>query len=209
MAVFHASSGNLLNRGFKRLAAAVLLTASMAFGFACGAPLDSGPQAIDPARLPPGLRVDASTTSTTQVPGRRYDAVTVFLLTDERLKPVSRVVEAPVTVQAALEQLDFGPTITERRSGVGTALSSGTIAGADATKKDIVTVRLTDTFLSVRIDRQIAVLAQIVYTATDLPGIAGVTFEIANKLTAVPDQSGALSSVPVGRAAYAALAPRE
>jgi len=50
-------------------------------------------------------------------------------------------------------------------------------------------------------------IAQVVYTATQQPGVTGVSFEIAGQGIQVPTASGVQVSRPVGRADYAPQAP--
>jgi spore germination protein GerM len=53
----------------------------------------------------------------------------------------------------------------------------------------------------------ILALAQMVYSATELPGVGGVRFTLDGKRAEVPTGSGIQSTTPVGRASYAAYAP--
>jgi spore germination protein GerM len=52
-------------------------------------------------------------------------------------------------------------------------------------------------------------VAQLVYTATNIPGVVGVTFELSGQPVQVPAGNGQLvpASTPVGKADYAEQAP--
>ena len=54
---------------------------------------------------------------------------------------------------------------------------------------------------------QTLAIAQVVFTATQQPGVTGVVFQIAGQPIGVPTASGARSPGPVDRTSYQPQAP--
>ncbi len=195
--------------GARRLLAAVAVTGSVLSAAACGIPTAAGPTPIARSDVPYHL-LDPRTTSSS-VPGVA-PAVGVpeqiFLVAPSgHLVSATREVAVPAALGQVLGALLAGPTATESASGVQSYLSG---AGVDVTATQtggIATVRFTADPIQVVGPDQTMAIAQVVYTATQQPGITGVEFEIDGKPIEVPTAAGAQVPGPVGRADYLPQAP--
>jgi spore germination protein GerM len=100
-----------------------------------------------------------------------------------------------------------GPTNIEAAEGLSSAVpAQTTVLGAVIGSGGVATVDLGGTFGQLVGQAQIQAVAQIVFTATTLPGVTSVTFELAGQAVDVPVASGA--QVPsANRAQFAPLAP--
>jgi hypothetical protein len=176
----------------------------------CGVPVDRGPSALPRKGVPFGLlQPSPRSTTTTSVVSPAESPVQIFLLAPSgHLVAVARAVptasESLATVLAALVR---GPTNTEAAAGLATAVPAQTVVlGAVIGTNEVATVNLGGTFGQLVGQAQIQAVAQIVFTAGALPGVTGVSFELAGKAADVPVASGAL--VPVADPAqFASLAP--
>jgi len=176
---------------------------------ACGIPTAGGPTAIARSDVPFRL-LDPATTTTT-APGSP-PAVGVpepiFLVSPTgHLTAVTREVQVPASLNEILGALFDGPTSAESTAGLQSFLS-GSSTGITATVVNgVATVGFhTDPIQVVGPDQTLAI-AQMVYTATQQPGVTAVSFEIAGQGIQVPTASGVQVSRPVGRADYAPQAP--
>lgn len=176
---------------------------------ACSAPVDSGPKAIRDASIPVGLRAETSSTTTTSAPPGTTEEVVVYFINreDERLKPVTRQVSAPVNVEKVLQALFAGPTRAEAAT-LRTAVSGDTaILGAEV-RNQIVTVDTSKYFPFGTLPDQITAFAQVVFTATDLDGVTGVRFAENGRPLKAFEGTGIPTELPLGRAAYPQVTPR-
>lgn len=139
--------------------------------------------------------------------GARGAAVSIFLLQGERVVAVRRSVAAPALLRGALLQLLAGPTAAERRAGLVSAVPAGTTLRGVALGRDgTATVDLARRFesgggsLSMR-----ARLAQLVRTATAVPGVRAVLLRLDGRTATVFSGEGLILSQPLTRAAYGSL----
>jgi len=190
------------------VAVAAVVAAGTALG-ACGVPIDAQPTALAPDRIPFGLLApESATTTTTSIPSPVEAPVAVYFLGPTgHLVPVAR--DVPVSapdLTSILDALVAGPTETEAASGLQSALSAQTtVLGATVTD-GIATVNLTATFGQLVGPPQIEAVAQVVFTASGLSGVKGVTFQLSGQPIDVPVASGA--QVPVADISqFASLAP--
>jgi spore germination protein GerM len=176
---------------------------------ACGVPIDQTAQKIPAKEVPvvlltPTTDISSSTTSTIQR-GNEVP-VSIYFIGTAGLVPVERVVRKPATLQAVLDALDAGPTPREISAGIQSALPSNAQLTAEGVTKGVATIQLDSTFSAIGGTQSINALAQIVYSATHLPGIDAVRFEYAG--TPIPAEigNGELAYGPVDRSDYAQLA---
>ena len=174
---------------------------------ACGVPLDAGPHRLASGDLPLGLA--APTSTTTQAGPRSPRAVAViqvYLVAHDQLVARSRLIPSPASAAGALGSLLAGPTLPEAATGIRSAIPGGTtLVGIRAVKGGRATIDLSTQFAQTGGPDQILAIAQVVYTATTLPGISEVSFELADQPVEVPTADGTLVSGPVARADFAAL----
>jgi len=150
-----------------------------------------------------------STTSTTFA---SQVSVEIFLLNSASLTLVAvprAVPAAQDSLATVLGVLAGGPTAAEAAAGLQSAIPpQTTVLGASIAPGGLATVDLAGTFGQLVGQLQIEAVAQIVFTASSLPGqtVTGVTFELQGQPIEVPNASGA--QVPVAnRAQFAQFAP--
>lgn len=194
----------------RRLTIASLVLAlglGLALG-ACGIPADERARTLAAEEVPYGLLdeapADAPTTTEQQVAKVN---VVVYFLAGEHLQPAPRAVAEPATPMRAVTALLGGPTEQEAVNGLRTAINPTTEAAVTRPSPELVVVDLSSAFAAVPTQEQRFALAQIVFTATGLPGVTGVRFTLAGAPVEVPLPDGTLTSSPVGRNAFANLAP--
>ena len=136
----------------------------------CGVPTDSGPRDI-----PPPFSVEASDSSTVVPAVPASSGPLVYFLgpasdAPTRLRPVPRSVEPPTTT-AVLQALFDGLTTSEQARGLRTAIPEGTqLLDASVLPDGTATVNLNDAIFGASGDAQIEAVAQIIFTATGIPG---------------------------------------
>jgi len=174
----------------------------------CGVPVDTGPTALPRKGVPFDLLAPETPTSTTtaQAPPVAV-SVQVFLLAPSgHLVAAMRDVPFPAPAITVLAALVDGPTNTEAAAGLQSAIPAQTQVISATVSGGTATVDLGGTFGQLVGQTQIDAVAQIVFTATALPGVAGVTFELSGQPVDVPTATGA--DVPTAdRTQFAALAP--
>ena len=186
------------------VAAALVLVGVCA---ACGIPSGGAPTVIAKSNVPFHL-LDPSPSTTVAPPPAAGVNETIFLVaSDQRLQAVSRDVPVPADLTQILAALLDGPTAAESTAGLQTFLT-GTRPQVTATVSNgIATVDFASNPVQVVGPDQTLAVAQVVFTATQQPGISGVAFQIAGAPKDVPTASGVQASGPVNRTQYAPEAP--
>ena len=183
------------------LAAVLLLTVSAVLA-ACGVSPEPKANKIAPKDVPFGL-LDEDPTTTVVEAGRTTN---IFLLTKDRLVAVERSVPESADLADLLGFVISGPTEVEQSLGITTAVPAGTLSSVK-TSRGIAEVDLAASFGDIRSREQLLALGQIVYTLTGQPGIGGVRFTVEGKSVTVPLADGSLSTDPLSRDDFKALAP--
>lgn len=165
---------------------------------ACGIPLDAEPRPVSVDLTVPGAFEEAT--------GVELEAVSIFLVRDDRLLHVTRNLRTPASLLDVIEVLIAGATDPEDRSGLGTSIPAGTRLIDVRVDGSVATIDLSDDFAAVGGSQEILAVAQLVLTATRVDGVDAVTFELQGVRTDVPTASGALSVEPVTAADYSELA---
>jgi anti-sigma regulatory factor (Ser/Thr protein kinase) len=133
---------------------------------------------------------------------------TIFLVApDGRLWPAGRDISFPSSIDSLLAALVDGPTKPETLYGLSTAIPAQVGSLSAKTTGSTAVVNLAPTFGTLSGSAQIQATAQIVFTATTLPGIINVTFRMNGAAIDVPNALGALLPGPVTRSDYTPLAP--
>lgn len=177
------------------LALALLLAASVPAG--CGIPDDGQPTLLPGGVVEPAL----APSEPVQSP---LAEVPVFLVRAERLVPVVRRA-APGDVTGVLARLLAGPRQEEFAAGIRTAISPETELRSAGLSGDTATVDLTAAFVEVGGEEQILAVAQIVLTASSVPGVAQVRLLLAGQAVEIPRADGTLTSATLRPADYEAL----
>lgn len=182
-----------------------LLLAVVLASAGCGVRSDTSARDLSAARVPYGLLDDAPATTTTTAPTPavpRTD-VLVYFIKDDRLIRRVRQVNAPPTVAKSLTSLLFGVQEDDVSVGVRSAIDPTASIQARALDPATYQVDLSAEFSKGPSSEQVLALAQIVFTATALPGVTGVRFTLDGVPIEVPTGSGSLTSEPVGKEAFA------
>jgi spore germination protein GerM len=176
----------------------------------CGVRADSSPRSLAADDVPYGL-LDQSprVATTTTVPAVGQVNVAVYFLVSDRVQPAPRAIADPPTAARAIASLLAGPTEEEAVGGLRTAINPTTQATVTRPAPDIVAIDLTPDFTVVPTPEQRLALAQLVFTATGIEGVRAVRFTIAGAPAGVPLPDGTVTSEPVDRNAFPALAPAD
>ncbi|HVF33214.1 MAG TPA: GerMN domain-containing protein [Acidimicrobiales bacterium] len=185
----------------------VLVVVSMLVAGGCGVRSDSAPRPLSAGDVPYGLLEAAPpTTGAPRPPSVATEGVNVYLVEGERMSPAVRQVNAPASVAKALTALLFGPVEDEVVVGLRSAISPTAGVQARALDGGTYLVDLSSEFAQGSVSEQVLGLAQVVWTATDIPGVTGVRFTLNGAPIQVPTPNGSTGE-PVGREAFAELGP--
>ena len=195
-------------RGRRLAWVAGALAAAGALG-ACGVPIDGQPAELSRSGVPFHLLDPSSpTTTSTTAPSPIEVPVKIFLV-GANGHLVARDRDVPVSAPdlvTVLSALVVGPTDAEAAAGLGSAIPAQTTVLGATISGGVATVNLGLTFGQLVGPPQIQAVAQVVFTAAALPGVAGVMFQLAGQPVEVPVASGA--QVPVANTSqFASLAP--
>jgi hypothetical protein len=135
----------------------------------CAIPLDERPRAME------STNSDANPIVT--VPSAGDTAAYVYMLLDGSLVPAPREVEAR-TAGPVLDAVVQPPTSDETSRGYITQVPSGTTVLGSVQNGDLLSVDLSREFENVIGRARQEAIGQFVFTATELPGIAELTFSI-------------------------------
>ena len=180
----------------------ILLTLSAA---GCGIASDDGPRDIPAAdQVELGIGGDSNA-------GAAIGTARVYFVSPDvvgqaaLLESVARdVAETPT---ALLQALLAGPNATEQSNQFRTALPAGTEL-LDARRQGfLLRVDLSDAVLQLSGEPLITAIAQIVFTASEIKGVRGVTIVVAGADQQWPVGSGELTSTPLTVYDYAGLVP--
>jgi spore germination protein GerM len=142
-------------------------------------------------------------------PSMRPTTTKIYLTRDGHLVAVTRAeAVAEDRLESALRMLLRGPTDQEAAGGLGTAipLDAGWIDGS--VSSSIASINLSSGF-ELGAEQSILALrvAQVVFTATEVPGVSKVRLLIDGEPIDVVTDDGETRGGPVGRADYASLSP--
>ena len=193
----------------RRSWAAVALVVAVAVA-GCGIRGESEPREVAADDVPFGL-LDSNTTTTAVFPPEAGVPVQVFLVNSEsRLVGVDRVV-AEANAFGAMEGLLQPVTEGESNAGLTNNIPEDTKVRdiSVGPEPDTRVVNLSREFLQVQGPVQVAAVAQIVWTLTELPDVRGVQFAFEGEIRPVPRGDGETTSEPLGRPAFQDLAPED
>jgi len=172
---------------------------------ACGVPTQPRPVAIARGELPLGLLSPSTTSTTLGGPRSSVASVEVFFVSGDHLVPVVRSIPRPPSLDNALGALLAGPSLTESAQGIRSAISQDTIVLSTRLDRGQAVINLSEAFAGVEGLDQILAVGQLVFTATGLPDVAAVLFDLNGQPVAVPSADGSLVTAPVTRADFAPL----
>ena len=169
----------------------------------CGVPSEDQASTATGPDVPYGLLEPADVT-TPSISERSTRKVTIWLAASNRVVPIVREVELPVTISDVYDALVAGPTASEATLGLRSAIATDVVGAADIAA-GVATVELQPAFTAATPRDQLLALAQLVYTATELDAVQVVRFTLDGQPVDVPRGDGSISNGPVTRRDYAAL----
>ena len=175
----------------------------------CGVGTGGSPEELADSEVPYGLLSSAPTTSAPSSVPTVGDEPRVYLVSaDDVLVPTGRDVRAGSLrsqLEDLLDLLTAGPTDDEREEGLATALPPGAELVVTAVDGDTVTVDLTGPGEAPSGLQSRRAVAQIVLTATSLPGVRSVLLTSDGDPLEAPLPSGVLTSEPLEAADFERL----
>jgi hypothetical protein len=154
---------------------------------ACGVRAEDSPQVLSATGLPQAAA--ASIDAAEAVP------TVIYICGDDELIAVIRELDG-TSVEARVQSM---LSLREMPPGTRTAVPAGTRLEGLAVRGEIATLHLSTSLLQLTpAELQLAV-AQLLYTATEAPGITRVSVWAAGRPVAVRDRSGRLVDAPLER----------
>ncbi|MFP5369271.1 MAG: GerMN domain-containing protein [Actinomycetes bacterium] len=190
----------------RRAAAAAVLAALAVLAVllpGCGIDIEDAPRGIGPERVPAELGAPPPAPPAADRPGAV--AFTVYLLRGDRLAPVLRAAVGTVTVADRLDALVAGPTQEEAATGLRSTLPEGPRLEVTSVAGSVVTVDVSTGLTTIGGPEQVLAVAQIVFTATEAPGVTAVAFTADDRRAATPTADGSIADRPVSRADFPGL----
>ena len=173
---------------------------------ACGVPTDDSPRALPAERVPFGLLEADAAGAPTGVPGAATRR-SIYLVRENRLVETTQEVPAPGTAIDTLRELLMGPGAEDVEEGLTTFIPSGTVVlDVSPPVEGVATINLSGDLSAAGEGLRLA-FAQIVYTATGVPGVDRVLFQIDGTPRDVPDDQGETTAEPLGRSDFAQFRP--
>lgn len=177
----------------------VLLVALSAAAGGCGIANQSSPVVINHASLPPARSTTSLQRAPTSIP------VTLYFVNANNLLVKATHSEAYQGINAAVNALLAGPNSQESSAGVTSAIPASTKLLSVSIQGTIVELNFSNALASVSGNEQLLAFAQIVATATTLPGVDTVQIAITGQSVNAPLPDGTLAQGPVAKANYASL----
>jgi hypothetical protein len=175
----------------------------------CGVPTGSPPERIAASDVPYGLAAPTPSTAPAEPSPAAADDPRVYLVTaQERLVPRGRDVGAGPRADRLsdlLAELANGPTEEERAEELSTALRPEVTLAVESLDDGVATVDITGAEGAQSSEESRRAVAQIVLTATSLPGIDAVLLTADGEQVEAPLPSGELTSRPLTAGDYAVL----
>jgi len=194
-------------RWVRRFTGIALSVALVLIAAGCRVPDDSSPREIPPDQVPFDLLAPSSTVPSVTSPVPTVDG-TIYLDVSERLVAVKRSVPAPLSLGTLLAALVQGPTQDEAAKGYTSSVGPQASVLSTQVTDGTAVIDISDAFSGIGVQEQIVGLAQIVYTATELPGVQNVRIQLNSQPASVPRGDGSATSDPLTRADYVTLAPK-
>lgn len=187
--------------------AALVAAALVVLAAACGVQPDASPRPLARSDVPYGLLEAGPNTSTTvtTTPVPKVGSQ-VFFVAGTRLQPATRQVVDPPTVRRVLDALLAPPSESEVAAGLRSAIPPATTLGYSKSPNNVISVDLSPEFSRTSTPEQVLALAQIVFTLTEIPDVAGVQFTLNGSPVEVPTPAGSTTG-PVNRDAFPNIAP--
>lgn len=188
----------------------VAVLAVLAVLAGCGVPTGGEPSTIAPTDVPYGLAEPSPAPTSTAPPEATADVFRVHWVTAaDTLVPRAREVSGASRrerLASLLEQLAAGPTSDERDEQLSTALPPEVRLGVTDLDGGTATIDLDELAEAPAGVSGRRAVAQIVLTATSVPGVESVLLELAGEPIEAPLPAGELTDRPLTAMDYAASA---
>lgn len=175
----------------------------------CGVPTGGEPSTIPPTDVPYGLAAPSPSVTPTAPPEANVDGSRVhWLTTDGTLVPRVREVSGTTRrerLSYLLEQLAAGPTRDERDEQLSTSLPPEVRLSVTGLEGGTATIDLDSSAQAPAGVSGRRAVAQIVLTATSVPGVDAVLLELAGEPIEAPLPAGELTTGPLTAQDYAAF----
>lgn len=168
---------------------------------ACGVPLDSTPEVVDGDMGAPDPEIE-------ELEVEDLVAVSLYLVDEGVIVPVTRDLPEPVDEVAVLESLLDGTTDPEERRGLRTSIPVGTRVLDAERNGSTVRLDLSSDFAAVGGEEELLAVAQVVLSVTAVEEVDSVVFELEGVQTDVPLPGGVLTAEPVTGSQYRELSTR-
>lgn len=180
----------------RSLAAPVLVCVLLS---GCGVRGQDGPERLPPGVVPSALRSPAASSTLTPTP----TTVSIYLVEDGRLVRQEQPASRRAVQDALAALLSAGASQGSRRSAVppGTAVERLVLRG------ERLSLDLSEQFGEVRGQDQLLAVAQVVWTATELPPVREVDVRVGGRRIELPVEQGEVSSGPAQRRDYWSVRP--
>jgi spore germination protein GerM len=175
-----------------------LAVAALLVGGTCAIPTESVPEALPGGVVSPVHDAPGEGTPSPSPPA------TVFLVRAGCVVPVERTLPRP-DLDATLARLLDGPLEDEVAAGFRTAMPPGTELLSVRRVDGTAHIDLSGAFVEVAGEEQILAVAQLVLTATGVPGIERARFALEGSSVEVPTADGTLVPGPLTADDYAAI----
>lgn len=182
-------------------------TVAAACGSSAPSPVPASPSSSSSAATsspaPPTTATPTSASTSASASASQTDLV-VFFLHGERLAAVHRPTAAPVGARAAISSLLDGPSASEKPLGVTTTIPQGTRLRSVTVSDGTAVVDLTGSFGSGGGSASMfGRLAELVYTATAVPGVTSVRVWLDGQAASTLGGEGVIIDHPLRRADFA------
>ena len=192
-------------KGLPLLASIVVLAA------ACGVPTQSEPVAVDPTLVPNQL-LSGQSPEPRSIPALPTGERTVsYFVEEDRLVAVQRAADGGTRrdhLRHALRTLLGGPTVEEQAEGLSTSLPPELGLSVASIDKAEATIDLADQLRNLPTSDLIVAVAQIVLTATAVPGVESVRLTQRGRSIEAPLIDGSRTADPLTAATYQTLLAR-
>jgi hypothetical protein len=157
-------------------------------------------------RTPETITVPAPRATGSTVSSSGPVVSSMFLVRGTSLQAVQRRTAAPGDLRQVLLQLADGPSSTEARGGLRTALAPQPISVLRRSDSGVLTLGVGRQFTAVTGGDQLLAVAQVVWTVCQFPWVQGVRFVTGGQELEVPTDRGLVQRA-VTRNDYRTVAP--
>jgi len=166
----------------------------------CGIGAERAAERVPADEVPFGLLAEPMPPAT----ATRGVRVDVFLVADDLLVSVERLLPPGSGLPEIVDALSAGPTEAERSLGLSSSLPAGQVNDV-ASARGVALVDLRPSFAELPQRDQAMAIAQMVFSLTGQPGIGRVAFTLGGGAVDVPRGDGALTTDAVARDDFEAL----